>query len=94
MAVTQDEYGQPVQTESERFERWATVDRKGGNVYNNSGAIEWIYDITIRTKWYKSNPVLITDLVEYEGAQYKVMMITQDNEALKFNQILKCKAIE
>lgn len=91
--VSEDAYGQPVQTLSETTTRWAEANKKGGTMYN-MGAVEWKYDLEFKTRFYKSAPITTENIIEFEGTNYKVLSVSEDNEGYKFFQKVKCQAIE
>lgn len=91
---TVNEYGESVPVLSGSTTRWAEVEDKGGNMFFGNQAMDWVYDITVRVRFYKSNDIDNKDIVEYKGSNYRILDIQRDDTGYVFFEKLKCKKIE
>lgn len=71
----------PVQTGS--WTKWADVEVQSGNNINEQQQGQWTYDTTIIMRYEVARPTKSNDVIEYDGATYKINSIGIEVEGAK-----------
>lgn len=71
----------PVQTGS--WTKWADVEVQSGSNINDQQQGQWTYDTTIIMRYEVARPTKSNDVIEYDGATYKINSIGIEVEGAK-----------
>lgn len=91
--ITINDYGEQVQTLNLVCERWGEVRQKSGDFYPAGTGQKWMNIMQIKALHYPSKDILLNDIVEYKGTEYRILEKRIDEETFKYFIILKCSAI-
>lgn len=95
-STTQDATGAVVRSETptSSMTKWADAEQRGGGVSQEQGKREWSYDFRFKVRFTTDFIERPSDVVVFNGKEYLIQEVQNEDEGYKRFVILRCSRVE